>query len=103
MLDETRVLVGCKDPETNKRTYKVKYMWGIRANSANLSYFIYEMVIVAQRPSGRSWMDFLVFMRQMGMWSIRCSTVRMRRLRTQRGNKRKVAVLHAWSISEGCL
>lgn len=42
MLDETRVLVGCKDPETNERTYKVKYMWGIRANSVNLSYFIYE-------------------------------------------------------------
>ena len=33
MLDETRVLVGCKDPEMNERTYKDKYMWGIRANS----------------------------------------------------------------------
>ena len=42
MLDETRVLVGCTDPETNERTYKDKYMWGIRANSVNLSYFIYE-------------------------------------------------------------
>ena len=42
MLDETRLLVGCKDPEMNERTYKVKYMWGIRANSVNLSYFIYE-------------------------------------------------------------
>lgn len=42
MLDETRVLVGCKDPEMNERTYKDKYMWGIRANSVNLSYFIYE-------------------------------------------------------------
>lgn len=40
MLDETRVLVGCTDPETNERTYKDKYMWGIRANSMNLSYFI---------------------------------------------------------------
>lgn len=42
MLDETRVLVGCTDPETKERTYKDKYMWGIRANSVNLSYFIYE-------------------------------------------------------------
>lgn len=37
VLDETRVLVGW-----NERTYKDKYMWGIRANSVNLSYFIYE-------------------------------------------------------------
>lgn len=29
MLDETRVLFGCTDPETNERTYKDKYMWGI--------------------------------------------------------------------------
>ena len=42
MIDETRTLVGCTDEETNERRYKNKYMWGIRANSVNLAWFIYE-------------------------------------------------------------
>ena len=42
MVDETRTLVGCTDEETNERRYKNKYMWGIRANSVNLAWFIYE-------------------------------------------------------------
>ncbi len=42
MLDETRVLVGCKDEASGERSYKNRYMWGIRANSVKLSYFIYE-------------------------------------------------------------
>ena len=42
MLDETRVLVGCSDEETRERHYKNRYMWGIRANSVNLVWFLYE-------------------------------------------------------------
>lgn len=42
MLDETRVLVGCADKETRGRHYKNRYMWGIRANSVNLVWFLYE-------------------------------------------------------------
>ena len=42
MLDETRVLVGCADKETRERHYMNRYMWGIRANSANLVWFLYE-------------------------------------------------------------
>ena len=42
MIDETRTLVGCKDEETEERKYKNKYMWGLRANSVNLAWFLYE-------------------------------------------------------------
>lgn len=42
MIDETRTLVGCTDGESRERRYKNKYMWGIRANSVNLAWFIYE-------------------------------------------------------------
>ena len=42
MIDETRTLVGCTDEQTKEREYKNKYMWGIRANSVNLAWFIYE-------------------------------------------------------------
>ena len=42
MLDETRVLVGCADGETRERHYKNRYMWGVRANSVNLAWFLYE-------------------------------------------------------------
>ena len=42
MLDETRVLVGCADAETRERHYRNRYIWGIRANSVNLAWFLYE-------------------------------------------------------------
>lgn len=42
MLDETRVLVCCKDEESGERSYRNRYMWGIRANSVNLAWFLYE-------------------------------------------------------------
>ena len=42
MIDETRTLVGCMDKETEERQYKNKYMWGLRANSVNLAWFLYE-------------------------------------------------------------
>lgn len=42
MIDETRTLVGCKAEETDERKYKNKYMWGLRANSVNLAWFLYE-------------------------------------------------------------
>ena len=42
MLDETTVLVGVKDKESNERSYLSKYLWGIRANKLKLSWFIYE-------------------------------------------------------------
>ncbi|MGN1220054.1 MAG: transposase, partial [Candidatus Cryptobacteroides sp.] len=42
MIDETRTLVGCMDKETEERKYKNKYMWGLRANSVNLAWFLYE-------------------------------------------------------------
>lgn len=42
MIDETRTLVGCKADETDERKYKNKYIWGLRANSVNLAWFLYE-------------------------------------------------------------
>lgn len=41
MLDETPLLVGCKD-EDGTRSYKKRYTWVIRANILKLVWFIYE-------------------------------------------------------------
>lgn len=42
MMDETVVLVGCKDKDTDERAYLRKYMWTIRANLMKLVWFVYE-------------------------------------------------------------
>ena len=42
MLDETTGLVGIMDKKTKERSYLTKYLWGIRANLLNLSWFIYD-------------------------------------------------------------
>ena len=42
MIDETTVLVGTIREKTGVRSYKTQYLWGIRANKQNLSWFIYD-------------------------------------------------------------
>lgn len=54
MIDETRTLVGCTDEETNERRYRNKYMWGIRANSVNLAWFI-SVVTLSMRYRRTGW------------------------------------------------
>jgi transposase len=41
MIDETPILVG-KEDKKGKRSYKNRYLWGIRANKLKLSWFIYD-------------------------------------------------------------
>lgn len=42
MLDETRVLVGCEESDSQERKYKFKYIWGIYAKMQKLAWFVYE-------------------------------------------------------------
>ena len=100
MIDETRTLVGCTDEETKERQYKNRYMWGIRANSVNLAWFIYENGSRGAEAI-RPFLDGLSgSIRRTAMRCTKSSTGRSRRSpRRNLESRRRAGARPAWCIS----